>query len=312
MSTDVVPQPGPTHLTPEERRAFVQASAARSHGRKVMASHAFMTAVGVALVAAFIPLCGIIYIVVKNARPYMSWSFLTTGQQFPDVFHPDRIGGISNAIAGTVECVGLALAAAIPLGILAAIALYEATNRIVRTLRIVLEVMVGMPSILFGLFVLFAVVRAMGQQFSLFAGSVALTVLMVPLIAVSCEDALRSVPASLPEAALALGARRSKVMGRVVLPYARPRILTGLLLSLSRAVGETAPVVFVIGTALATNWNPFAEATTLPSLIWTSQQADYPAQNNEVWGIALLLMASVLIINIASRVIVARTNRGQN
>jgi phosphate transport system permease protein len=199
---------------------------------------------------------------------------------------------------------------AVPLGIVTAVALYEVRARAMRWLRLVLEVMVGMPSILFGIFVFLAVVQQMGHQLTLLAGSIALAILMIPLVAVSCEDALRNVPVALVEAAFALGARPSKIMARVVFPAARTRILTGVLLALSRAVGETAPVAFVIGTALTTNWNPASEASTLPTAIFNTFGSYLKSQANEVWGIALVLMVSVLAINVVSRVIVARADRG--
>jgi phosphate transport system permease protein len=306
--TDVLE--APPRLSSEERRVLVHESAARTFRRRVVGYRIYMGALCVALLGAFIPLGGILWTVIGRGLPYMSLKFFTSSETFPSVFHRNAIGGISAAIQGTVECVGLAAAMALPIGVLVAMALYEGRGRILRALRIALEVFVGMPSLLFGVFITLTVVRLMHQQLTIFAGSLALAFLMVPLIAVSCEDALRAVPDHLTEAGLALGARRSKIMGRVVLPVARPRILTGMLLSLSRAVGETAPVLFVIGTALSPDWNPHSEGTTLTTAMYNLQGDTYPSQHNEVWGIALVLIAGVLVINITSRVIVARANRG--
>lgn len=298
--------------TDEERRAYVQASAQRVYRRKVVLSKVFVGAIGLAVVVAFIPLGDILYNVVRRGAPYMSWSFLTTPQQLPNIFHQNRIGGISNAITGTVLVWGLALAMAIPLGVVTGIALYESTGRVMARFRTLLEVMVGMPSLLFGVFIYSYVVTRMHYQLTQFAGSLALAVLMVPLIAVSCELALRSTPQSYVEAALALGAKRSTTMRRVVLPYSLPRVWTGVMLAGARAVGETAPVLFVIGTSFGTDWNPLSEGTTLPTLAYNDLTASYyHSVQNEVWGIALVLIAAVLVLNLSSRWIVARTTKGR-
>lgn len=312
MTTAAAPVPGAT-MTPAERRALVQSTAARTYGRRRATSVAFLAALALALAVAFVPLVGVLWTVIGRGISYISWRFLTTPPQFPDVFHPNNIGGISNGITATVECTGIAIAIAFPLGLLAAIAMYESKLFITRWLRTALEVMIGMPSILFGLFALLAVVGHMNNQLTMLAGSVALAMVMLPLIAVASEDALRSVPPHLSEAALALGAKRSRTMYRVVLPYARPRVLTGTLLALSRAVGETAPIVFVMGTALATNWNPLSEASTLTGLMWYNfSGGGPPAERDENWGIALVLIVGVFLFNLASRVIVAFANKGQN
>ena len=202
---------------------------------------------------AFIPLFSILYSVVRNGVNYITWQFLATPPDLlgPDFHHQHRIGGISNAIEGTALVFGVALLMAVPVSILVGIALYESRGKVMGALRVLLEVMIGMPSILFGIFIYVFVVARMHYQLTGMAGSLALMVLMVPLMAISCEQALRATPQVLTEAGLALGAKRSQVMRKVVLPYSRPRILTGLMLAASRAIGETAPVVLVIGVHLS-------------------------------------------------------------
>ncbi len=310
------PQP---RLTPEERRELVQQHAASSYRRRVLASRAYMAGIAVMLVGAFIPLVGILWTVFGRAAPYLNWHFLTTTEHTPSgIFPPESldVGGISNLITGTILSVGIAVVIAVPIGILVGTALYEGRGRLLRALRIVLEMFVGMPSLLFAVFITLTLFKTIGL--CVLAGSLALAFVMLPLVAVSTDDALRSVPDLLTEAGLALGARRSRVMRRVVLPSARPRILTGCLLALSRAVGETAPVVFLIGSSPTSgpnatiNWNPLAQGSSLTSGMFNNFQNGDPALVHEVWGIAAVLIVGVLVINLGSRIIVARANKGQN
>ncbi len=302
----------PAIPTDADRRAFVQAAAAKAYGRKVAASRLYLVAISLALVIAFIPLGDILYNVVRRGAPYISWKFLTTPQQLATEFHQNHFGGISNAITGTTLVWGLGLLIAIPFGVVVGIALYESTGRVMAWFRTVLEVMVGMPSLLFGIFIYSYVVTRMHYQLTQMAGSLALAVLMVPLIAVSCELALRSTPQSYVEAGLALGAKRSTIMRRIVLPYSLPRVWTGIMLAGARAIGETAPVLFVTGASFGTNWNPLSEGTTLPTLAFNDLTTSYYAPvQNEVWGIALVLIAAVLVLNLTSRLIVARATKGR-
>jgi phosphate transport system permease protein len=297
------------HLTVEERRELVQRTAKRFYARKVLYSRLFIALCVLGLVLAFIPLTSIVYNVIKKGLPYISWSFLTTPQKLPDIFHQNDIGGISNAITGTIVVFGIGLLIAIPVSMLLAVALYESTSKSVHALRIYLEVMIGLPSILFGLFIYAYVVKPQGYHLSGYAGGLALALLMLPLMTIACERALNDVPATLKEAALALGARPSRVMRRVLLPYALPQMWTGIMLSLSRAVGETAPVLFVIGTALSTSWNPNDEQATLPTAIFGNLSSTYSTLHEECWGIALVLIVAVFSLNLVSKLIVTRTNK---
>jgi phosphate transport system permease protein len=294
----------------EERRAVVQAAASRTHVRKAIASRAFVGASALGLLIAFVPLYSILYDVISKGLPYIGWKFLSQPPANPTLFDQHDIGGISNAIEGTALVFGLALLMAIPISVMVAMALYESHGRAMAALRTLLEVMIGMPSILFGIFIYTYVVEREHYALTGWAGSFALTVLMVPLMSVSCEQALRSVPSILTEAGLALGAKKSQVMRKIVLPYALPRMLTGIMLSASRGVGETAPVLLVIGSTYVANWNPATSQTTLTTLMYNLIQSIYHYQRDEVWAIALLLVVVVFILNLASRLIIARLNRG--
>jgi phosphate transport system permease protein len=239
--------------------------------------------------------------------------FLTQSQHFPTIADRNDIGGIANAINSSLLIDGIAVAISVPLAIVLAVAMYESDNRFFNTLRLLLEVMIGLPSILLGIFIYSIIVVPLSNGVgTVWAGSLAIALLMTPLMAIAGEAALRGVPSTLTEAGLALGARRSSVMRRVIFPFAIPRILTGILLSLSRAVGETAPLLVITGVSIVVNWNPSGQATAMPVLIYDYLQSQYPAIRNACWGIALVLMAAVLVLNLSSRIIVARTSKGRS
>jgi phosphate transport system permease protein len=290
------------------RRDQIQAIARASYRRRQLYSRMFLGLLGLALVVAFVPLFSIVQNVVGKGLQVVDWAFITTPQQLPGIIDPHAIGGISNAITGTILIDLIGLAIAIPIAILLSIAFYESDSRLVGILRIAIATMVGLPSILFGIFIFTMFVKDSGH-FTGWAGALAIGLMMVPLMTVACEAAMRDVPPTLNEAALALGARRSRIMFRVILPYALPRMMTGILLSLSRAVGETAPVLLIIGANLVTNWNPKSPQTTLPTLVYSYIPSQYPAERYACWGIALVLITAVFIISVTSRAIAARSSK---
>jgi phosphate transport system permease protein len=298
-----------TSLSADQRRELVQATAKKNFRKRVIMSRAFVMMLFGAVAIAFVPLFSIVFTIVHRGWHYISWAFLTTPQHYPAPFNKS-VGGISNAITGSLVVDGVALVMAIPLSMALAIVLYEGRGRFVTAFRRLIEVMVGLPSILFGLFVYVFIVTPLGYDYSGLAGSVALTLLMMPVMTVASEAALRDVPPTLSEAALALGARRSRVMFRVLIPYALPRMFTGILLSLSRAVGETAPVLLIINASMVTNWNPLGTQTTMPLLIFNNQLASNPVLIASSWAIALVLIVAVFSLNFTSRLIVARSRKG--
>jgi phosphate transport system permease protein len=295
-----------------ERRAMVQASAAKGLRRRIWLSRLFLASMVLALLIAFVPLFSILDNVIAKGAPFMTWQFLSQSQQFPSILQPTAIGGVWNAISGSLLIDGLAIVIAVPIALTLAVSLFEFENRLFRTLRICLEVMIGLPSILLGIFIYsFVVIPISHGVGTAYAGSLAIALMMVPLIAIAAEAGLRDVPVTLKEAGLALGAKRSSIMRRVIMPFAVPRVLTGILLAISRAVGETAPILFVIGVSLLPGWNPNGQATSLPVLIWNYLGSQYPGEREACWGIALILIAAVLVLNLASRIIVAMTSKGR-
>jgi len=152
-------------------------------------------------------------------------------------------------------------------------------------------------------------IKLPGIGFAGIAGSFALGILMVPIIIKASENALRSVPFTIREAALALGARNGVVSRKVVIPTALPGLITAVLLALSRAVGETAPILWVIGASTIVTWNPMHEMASMPLQIFQSSTSPYTSLRAETWGIALTLVIIVLFLNLGSRLLAAWLRR---
>ena len=218
-------------------------------------------------------------------------------------------GGALNAIAGTLQMVPLAALIAVPVGVAGGIYVSEfAGARAGRVVRFAADVLVGVPSILIGLFVFTFLVLPF-KQFNAFAGSVSLALIMVPVILRTTEEMLGLVPRSLREGALALGIPVWRTVLSVVIPSGLGGILTGVMLALARAMGETAPLLFTALGSRLVNVGDFGRPMdALPLFIYMNARQPYEAQNQQAWGAAFLLMLMVLIINVAVR---ARTGGRQ-
>ena len=295
-------------MSSEARREFIRTTSAKSYRRRAVFSRLYLAALSLALLIAFVPLASILQNVVGHGIHYMTWHYLTTSQQLPSLVNPNAIGGIGNALAGTAVVDIIAVAISIPIAIVLAMAMFEFHNRWVVVVRTAMETFIGLPSIVFGVFTYVALVLTTHQYHAYF-GSLALCFIMVPVMTINSLAALRSVPDTLVEAGLSLGSRPSRVMLHVILPAARARILTGIFLAFSRAVGETAPILFVIGASQLPTFNPGKQATTLPSLMYDYLTGSYPSLRESCWGIALGLMIAVLFFNVLSRIFVARSNQ---
>ncbi|MGC1420049.1 MAG: phosphate ABC transporter permease PstA [Acidimicrobiales bacterium] len=293
-----------------ERRQLIQLAATRSLARRTLMSRVVTGLLWASLVVALVPLGSVIIALVGKGARFLSWSFFSTLPQLPSLLSLNRIGGVGNAIVATLIIDALAALVAVPIGILVGMYLAESASPPARVLRSIVEIMTGMPSILLGVFAYeYLVVRM--KSYSGLAAIVALGILMVPVIAKAAEMAFRAVPQSLREAALALGARESRMMRRVVMPTALPGVTTGVLLALARAVGETAPVLLVVGPTISNLWNvnPLHPMTPMPLLIFGYANSQYPSQRAAAWGVALTLVALVVILTTTSRLITARMRR---
>jgi phosphate transport system permease protein len=258
-----------------------------------------------------------LYSLVRKGIHWWSIDFFTKVPQFPSLVDPNAIGGISNAIIGSLVIDGIAAAFAVPVGIIGGLFLAESSSKVASVLRTIAEIMTGLPSILLGIFAYHMIVigfdewgiKLPGIGFSGIAGSFAIGILMVPLIMKASETSLRRVPLTIREAGLALGARNGVVARRVIIPTALPGLITAVLLSLSRAVGETAPILWVIGASTVVSWNPTREMASMPLQIFQSATSPYTSLRQEAWGIALFLVVVVLFINLGSRLAAAWLQR---
>ena len=258
-----------------------------------------------AFVLVIIPLGFVLYTVIAKGASVISWSFLTSS--IPVSVAPANVGGMGPAIVGTIEITALATVLAVPLGILGAIYLneYGGNRTLSRLIGFMADVMTGVPSIIMGLFIFTIWVLHFG--YSGFAGALALGCLMLPIVIRSTYEMLRLVPDPLREASYALGATKARVTVTVVLPTALGGIVSGALLAIARAAGETAPLLFTILTVTTVNRNVFSGAnTSLPSQIFGNASSPYVGAQARGWGAALTLIAIAFILMIAARFITAR------
>jgi phosphate transport system permease protein len=258
-----------------------------------------------AFVLVIIPLGFVLYTVISKGASVISWSFLTSA--IPVNVAPANVGGMGPAIAGTIEITALATVMAVPLGVLAAVYLneYGGNRPLTRLIGFMSDVMTGVPSIVMGLFIYSLWVIHFG--YSGFAGSLALGCLMLPIVIRSTYEMLRLVPNALREASYALGASKARVTVTVVLPTAIGGIVSGALLAVARAAGETAPLLFAILTVNTVNWNVFSGPnTSLPSQIFANADSPYVGAQARGWGAALTLIAIAFILMIVARFVTAR------
>jgi phosphate ABC transporter permease protein PstC/phosphate ABC transporter permease subunit PstA len=269
---------------------------------------------------AMLPLALLLGFLVVRGGGAISWEFLTTDPTGAAgaVSNTDRflgagastaaqtdLGGIRSAILGTIEVIGLAALVTVPIGIAVAIYLveYGQNSWFGNLVRYLVDVMTGVPSVVFGLFVYITLVvtQVGGVPFAGWKASVALGLLMLPIVVNSSLPVLRLVPASLREAALALGVPRWKVILRIVLPTALPGLVTGALLAIARAAGETAPIIFTAGVATAVAFDPNGPLNTLPALIYSDVTASSSLQHDRAWGAALVLVVMILLLSLIAR-----------
>ena len=261
-----------------------------------------------AFVVVIIPLGFVLVTVIAKGASIISWSFLTSA--IPPNVAPANVGGIGPAVVGTIEITALATVMAVPLGILGAIYLneYGGKNWLAGLIGFFSDVMTGVPSIIMGLFIFSIWVLHFG--FSGFAGALALGCLMLPIVIRSTYEMLRLVPNALREGSYALGATKARVTVTVVLPAAIGGIVSGALLAVARAAGETAPLLFTILTVTAVNPNVFSGANTaLPSQIFVNASSPYTGAQDRGWGAALTLIVICFILMIVARFVTARFTR---
>jgi phosphate transport system permease protein len=283
-----------------------------TRARRVFISRVMVTLCATSLLIAAVPLVLLVYQLLRRGIPVLDKTFFTTLPQTPTLLTPNATGGVSNAIIGTLVLTLYASIMAIPLGVLVGVYLAENESKLASSLRVIAQTMAGAPSILMGLFAFSFLVHDLNVGFSAIAGAFALAVLMMPVIIISTEIAVRGVPNSLREAGLALGAKPHKVSMRVVLPAAISGIVTGAILAVSRAIGETAPVLLTIGGGFINSWKPLDPVSALPLTIFENAKSEWPSQRAQVWGIALVLVAFVFVLSLSARIWASRKQQVKN
>jgi phosphate transport system permease protein len=262
-----------------------------------------------ALVLVMIPLVWVLYTVIATGASAISWQFLS-GSPIPANVMPLGTGGMWPAILGTLEITGFAALIAIPLGVLGAVYIneYGGNRWLAKLISFMADVMTGVPSIVMGLFIF--TIWTLHYSYSGMAGSFALACLMLPVVIRSSYEMLRLVPDQLRQASYALGATKARVTLTVVLPAAVSGIVSGALLAVARAAGETAPLLFVILSTQTTNTNLFAGANTaLSTQIFANAQSPYVGAEARAWGAALTLIVIAFILMLGARLITARFTR---
>jgi len=244
----------------------------------------------------------VIVSVAQRAFGALTWDFFTkTAATFGE-----SGGGVANALVGTIVLVVVAAVMAIPVGILVALYISEfAPPRIATATKLVLDVLNGLPSIIIGIFVFGLLVLGSGQ--AAWKGSFALAIIMLPLIARATQEVLALVPSTLREGALGLGASRWRTVVGVVLPTSIGGILTGTVLAVARAAGETAPLLFT--TSIAANvvtWDPRQPVLSIPVDIFALSESPDPADHARAWALGFVLIAFVLVISLGARLLLVR------
>ena len=262
-----------------------------------------------ATLLALVPLVLIVYYLLRKGLGSWSTSFFSTDPTGNTFFASSTIGGIKSALLGTIEIVALASAISVPIGIAVAVWLveYGKGSRLATTVRFFVDVLTGVPSIIFGLFIYIVLIVGTGSSYAGYKGSLALSLLMLPVVTRSAEVILLLVPGALRESALALGAPRWRVIARIVLPTALPGMVTGVLLAIARAAGETAPLLFTAAATLKTNFNLGQFMNSLPVQIYNDVTSPTTAVVNRAWGAALTLVLLVGVLNMIARLVARRS-----
>ncbi|RKR88836.1 phosphate ABC transporter membrane protein 2 (PhoT family) [Micromonospora pisi] len=284
-------------------------------GRRAANNRTWSALIHSAFVLAVLPLSSVVWTLVSKGVARLDGNFFGTSMN--NIGARDPEGGAYHAIIGTLEQVGIATLITVPLGIAGAIYIVEyGRGRFANIIRFFVDVMTGIPSIVAGLFILAFWVLIVSPHFSAdgrpgysgFAAALALSVLMLPTIVRSTEEMLRLVPAPLREGSYALGIPKWKTILKIVVPTALPGIVTGVMLAIARAAGETAPVLLVAGGTAAINFNPFENNQSSLSLFVYGQATDAGRYSpDRAWTAALTLVALVLVLTIAAKLLARRS-----
>jgi phosphate transport system permease protein len=251
---------------------------------------------------SILPMFFILFFITSKGISAINWSFIT---QLPKPVG-EIGGGISNAIIGTFMLIGISTAFSVPVGILAGIFLSEnRKGKLPSLTRLCVETLQGIPSIVIGIIAYIWLVFSMGS-FSALSGGMALGLMMLPVIITSTEETLKLIPASLKEASLALGVSYPRTILKVILPAGVSGIVTGILLSIARVAGETAPLLFTAFGSPFMNLNVLKPINSLPLMIFNYATSPYPDWHTLAWGASFILIVLVLGLNLFTKVVTKR------
>lgn len=275
-------------------------AALRLRTRRKILSIAMMTACALALVAGVSMLAWVLSTLVARGAGGLSFAFFTQLPNPPG----DPGGGLAHALVGTATVTGLAALVGVPLGIAAGVWLAEFSqgSKLGDTVRFLLDVLMGIPSIVIGVFVYGLLVSPLGG-FSALAGSAALALLMLPIVARTTEEMLRTVPVAMREAALALGAPMWRTVTQVAMRAALPGIMTGVLLSIARVAGETAPLLFTALNSPYWSFDLHKPIGTLNVTLFQYAMSPYADWQQLAWAAALVITGAVLLLTVVGRLV---------
>lgn len=295
------------------RKANIISGEDKGVGKRILRDRLFQGGIVVLSVLTISPIILIIYKLVAKGYRQINLDFFT--KKAPDTYEAMVAvgagevipGGILNGISGTLFMVLMASLMAIPVGLLIGIFLYDQkTKRYAGLVRDIVDILQGVPSIVLGLIAYFWVVKNITHGFSALAGSTALAIMMLPLIVRSTEETLKMIPDSIREAGFALGVPYHKIILRVLIPSGLSGLLTGILLAISRIIGETAPLMLTALGSMEVNFNMAKPTSAVPLLIW--EFYNDPNMVDLIWSSSLFLMMVVLLLNLVSKQIIAKRN----
>ena len=270
--------------------------------RRILADKLFKVIIVLLSFACILPMFFILFFITSKGISAINWEFLT---QLPKPVG-EIGGGILNAIVGTLMLIAVSTLLSVPVGVLAGIFLSEYRKGIlVYLVRLSVEILQGIPSIVFGIIAYVWIVVLVGS-FSALSGGVALAMMMLPVIITTAEETLKLIPDSLREASLALGVSYPRTILKVVLPAGLSGILTGILLSVARVTGETAPLLFTAFGSPFMNFSILKPVNTLPLMIFNYATSPYPEWHRLAWGASLVLIVFVLGMNLFTKLVTRR------
>ena len=270
--------------------------------RRIISDELFKTIIILLTFCSILPMFFILFFITSEGISVINWRFLT---QLPKPVG-EIGGGISNAIIGTLMLIGIGTVFSVPVGILAGIFLSENRKRKLASLtRLCVETLQGVPSIVIGIIAYIWLVVSTGS-FSALSGGLALGLMMLPVIITATEQTLKLVPGNLKEASLALGVSYPRTILKVILPAGVSGIVTGILLSIARVAGETAPLLFTAFGSPFMNLNVLKPINSLPLMIFNYATSPYPEWHTLAWGASFILIILVLGLNLFTKIVTKR------